>query len=809
MRTTDAQMETAERAVRTFNKMLPALEGFVEALTGRQMRVQLSSGGTRTDNRTIFVTPPYALGKEETHHRALCDLRDENGVPLCEACDNREKILSLVYHEISHVAFGTFAKLSSRVVNKLARMDTTHAQDISRKVGKHLDTTYNRDQPAQVAAILQEYMPLMANAYEDIRVDCRMREARPGTFYIQKVLRQRMFSEGAIDPATGERMFWKDKPLNSQAVIASVIAAEGDSLEGLFDPYIVEVYNTDEKLRAIVARAPHADTVEDSFVNAVEAMIRLQQYGFFDGTMYEEPEPEPAPEEEEESDDGEPGTGDGADDSSEPVRESEGGGEDSGADEPGADDAAEGGGDGSDAADSDGDEADSDAESGSSESSDSGDGGNPAGAEAGTDGAESDAAGTEGEGAEAEAGDAADSDGDGGAAGMADSSGAGESGEGESSGKGEGTATGNSDAAGDERDVPGADDEALGEVGEGTLDPTAGSDSLERPPADRFGDSDSAQEALEEFLGHDEDIAPLKGQRTDAPTRGEEQAIDDVVNTFEYFERPSRAVKGVKENKTPESFPANRGRDLSQHAPESILGPALLVLRRALEENKRSKMDRNRKSGRVNSRVLGRRAWNDDDRLFQRKSIPAKRDYAVLIGIDVSGSTQRQIGGGNTVCDLAVRAAYAQAELCSRLGIKFAVYAHSGSGGIMEIFEVKAFEEPWGPKQKDKMGRVRSRHQNLDGHTLEFYRKKIERIQTTDRVIMYYSDGAMPAENYDEELSILKREIKYCAKKDITLMAVGVLTDAPEDHGLDTARLDSMKDISKVVKHLGDRIMAT
>jgi len=126
----------------------------------------------------------------------------------------------------------------------------------------------------------------------------------------------------------------------------------------------------------------------------------------------------------------------------------------------------------------------------------------------------------------------------------------------------------------------------------------------------------------------------------------------------------------------------------------------------------------------------------------------------------------------------------------------------------MEIFEVKSFDEPWGPKQRDKMGRVRSRHQNLDGHTLEYYRKKIERIQTTDRVIMYYSDGAMPAENYAEELDILKREIKYCAKKDITLMAVGVLTDEPEKHGLDTARLDSMKDISRVVKHLGDRIMA-
>src|SRR4051812_38044285 len=97
---TDAQIETAERAVRMMDKMIPALEGYVEALTGKRMRVKLSGGGTRTDNTTIFVTPPYALGKEEVHDRRLCDLRDEHDVPMCEACDNREKILALVYHEI-------------------------------------------------------------------------------------------------------------------------------------------------------------------------------------------------------------------------------------------------------------------------------------------------------------------------------------------------------------------------------------------------------------------------------------------------------------------------------------------------------------------------------------------------------------------------------------------------------------------------------------------------------------------------------------------------------------------------------------
>jgi hypothetical protein len=806
-----AQIDVAERAVRTFNRMLPGLEGFAEALTGKQLRVQLSSGGTRTDGRTIFLTPPYALGADEVHERALCDIRDEQGVPLCKACDDREKLLALVYHEISHVAFGTFTKLSDRVVGKLARMDSTHAQDISRTVGMHLDRTVGRDQAAQVAVILQEFMPMMSNAFEDIRVDHRMRVARPGTYYIQKVLRYRMFREGSVNLTTGERKMWIDEPLNSQAVIACVVAAEGDELEGVFDPYVVEVFRTDTKLQEIIARAPHAEDVEDAFVNAVEAMIRLQQHGFFDGmNVYEEPEPEPEPtpepEPDEADDDSEEKDDDGDDGEGEGVREPEGGGEDRGADEPGDgssdEESAGDGGERSD--DSDGDSADGDEDSEGPEAggADGADDTGDPGADEGADGAgEQEDAGADDD--SASAGDGAEGDGEG--------AGAAQPG-------GDGSSTGDVSESGgvgdDEPGVPQPADGDLGEGGEGgKADPGAGTRPapVERPEAERFGDSDSAQEALEEFLGHDDDGQPTAEEETTS----QRELVESVVDTFEHFDSPSRYIGRVNEVRDPEGFPNARPMDLSPHAPQSILGPALLVLRKALEENKRAKMERNRRSGRVNARVLGRRAWNDDDRLFQRKSIPGKRDYAVLIGIDISGSTSRYASAGarrgasgsSTLCQLAVRAAYAQAELCHRLGIKFAVYAHTGSHSSLVIYEVKSFDEPWSTKQKEKMGRLGPRSANLDGHTLEYYRKRIEKVQTTDRIIMYYSDGAMPLENYDEELAILKREIKVCAKKDITLMAVGVRSDAPVQHGLDTARLDSMDDISKVVKHLGDRIM--
>ena len=79
-------------------------------------------------------------------------------------------------------------------------------------------------------------------------------------------------------------------------------------------------------------------------------------------------------------------------------------------------------------------------------------------------------------------------------------------------------------------------------------------------------------------------------------------------------------------------------------------------------------------------------------------------------------------------------------------------------------------------------------------------------MQSTDKILMYYTDGAMPASNYEEELKVIKSEIEYCKKNDITLMAVGMGVDSPKDHGFDTFRLDDEKGYRKVVEHLGKRL---
>jgi hypothetical protein len=69
-------------------------------------------------------------------------------------------------------------------------------------------------------------------------------------------------------------------------------------------------------------------------------------------------------------------------------------------------------------------------------------------------------------------------------------------------------------------------------------------------------------------------------------------------------------------------------------------------------------------------------------------------------------------------------------------------------------------------------------------------------------VILYYSDGKMPLENYYEELEILQREIATCKQRGITLLGVGIRTDSPQSHGLDTVEVNDSSDIGRVVNHL-------
>jgi hypothetical protein len=349
----------------------------------------------------------------------------------------------------------------------------------------------------------------------------------------------------------------------------------------------------------------------------------------------------------------------------------------------------------------------------------------------------------------------------------------------------------------------------------------------------RHGTADEADRALTEWLGHDEDHHP------EANTAEEDLAIDRAIIQGAYFETPSSTIYGVREHywnkpilwegkidmsvawsyKHIQNFRKKLGVRFTNKAlgiegnfdpDESLIGSALLHTRIAFAANKRGHYVRNLKSGKVNTRSLGKRAPVDDPRLFKKKVVPSKRSYFVILGVDISFS---QVGENIAMTKSAVMA---QAELLHRAGVPFAVYAHTGNfqnpndlreGMSLDIYHIKDAQEPWTEATRERLRKIAPASANLDGHTLEFYRKRLDEVLATDKIIMYYTDGKMPAENHDEELEILQREIRLCAVKKYTLMGVGIRTDSPVKHGLDTVQIDDVADTVKVVKHLEKRLL--
>ena len=263
----------------------------------------------------------------------------------------------------------------------------------------------------------------------------------------------------------------------------------------------------------------------------------------------------------------------------------------------------------------------------------------------------------------------------------------------------------------------------------------------------------------------------------------------------------------------------------------------------ALGHNRRSANSPNLLRGRLHGSKLAR-VPTGNRRAFRRIDKPRKRSYAVLIGVDLSGST-----GGGRERELR-RMAYAQASLLDSLGIRFAVVGHTGTRyrtnptagsrdcdfatarTVCEVREVygdgnvglathklaKNFAEPWNESAKLAMAAFRACSANLDGVTMQTYINMLCTQPATDRILLYYTDGQMPAEDHDNQLTILKRQLRraraMAKQPDRRLHVVGIALDCdtPKKYGLDTILVDSDKpdeSVRLVVEGLAERIART
>jgi Mg-chelatase subunit ChlD len=356
--------------------------------------------------------------------------------------------------------------------------------------------------------------------------------------------------------------------------------------------------------------------------------------------------------------------------------------------------------------------------------------------------------------------------------------------------------------------------------------PSVAADSQTEAPLGH-GDPSDIAEALKLILGHDfmdkmagGDISDITGSpegRELSPENADKlsMAIFQALS----FDSASRIIAGVELIKWPKNVYGHTWRRASEetvdrYMPEAgSMSRAMLIGRRAFEDNRKAKINQNKTSGRIKPGVLGRRAPIGDDRLFGSKEVPKKRSYKVIICVDCSGS----MGSGDRMRKIK-RIVFMQAELLHGLGIPFEIFGYSGgasttgqfkdgygsSQDVVYIHQVKEMGETWSNIPKSKLAGLEPVGANLDGHTMEYARKRLQRhmSNTTDPILVYFTDGDMPMENYSEERNILERETDMMRRMGITALGVGLHTSSPSKYGLETVQVDSDADIVKVVEQL-------
>jgi hypothetical protein len=275
-------MERAKRAVKRFRAMLPGLNGYVRAISGRKdLSIVLATGQPRTDGKRIFFEPPIELGDDLVHDRRLCDKRDpESYQQLCQSCAVRETLLIKIYHEIAHNLYGTFQmaasgmELKKKIYEEINKLEPKYCKQIQDK----LWNTSHYVSYQELAAKVNPFLPVLVNALEDLRVDESMFKARRGTRAMFYAMTREFFVNGVknLDGSVG---YWKDMPLNSQVLVGIFIVGTGYAYEGWFDPRVEKALG-DETIQKLAKDVDELESSLETFERAFPILQRLRELGF-------------------------------------------------------------------------------------------------------------------------------------------------------------------------------------------------------------------------------------------------------------------------------------------------------------------------------------------------------------------------------------------------------------------------------------------------------------------------------------------------------------------------------------------------
>jgi nitric oxide reductase NorD protein len=130
-----------------------------------------------------------------------------------------------------------------------------------------------------------------------------------------------------------------------------------------------------------------------------------------------------------------------------------------------------------------------------------------------------------------------------------------------------------------------------------------------------------------------------------------------------------------------------------------------------------------------------------DDRLYVMQR-PARRDFALLLLIDVSGSTEAWCGGAHRIIDLEKEALIVVSSALEALRVPFGIQAFSGYGpGDVRVRDVKTFGERFGPAPARRVAALEPDEYTRAGAALRHATATLMRHAAHRRILLLLSDG--------------------------------------------------------------------
>lgn len=811
--------ESARKALKRAQDLLHVWAPLVRAIARNQkLKVQLTGGAPCTDGETVFLRVPIELAFTD-HEKELCGKWDESTNQFfCPACRVEMDCDMALFHEVSHMLAGSFSHddPDAELIALLTEAWPTVGWDLrALSIGGYAKKSKANTLISRlVTEFPDQWGFFVFNVVEDVYVNDSIMTARKGLVTIFESFYETIMKEGILNKDGSRTVFSELHPFIQACSAWSLIASGQSSVTRYLDSDVVAAVKGSKVLMDLASDIATTHSIVERFKVAVRLLLELERIGF----IAREPAPEESPGEGEPDEDGDPSEGEG-----ESGESGDGDGEAEGDPdgEPREGDKPKGGVK-VDTDDTDGAPEDSDDDSDDEDDAEGG-----AGSESKND--EDDESDSEGSGSggtddESDESDESDEDSSDTSEGDEMSDGAdthGESSEVSEDGDSEsGDSDGDSDGTTSESEAAPSDGKSsLEESGGGEIDHDAESDEGDSEGVE-LPTIEEARAAFETLTGHegfgDSDDLEAALSDIEEPTTPEERKATELVESALSFDgvldnidnNLLRAiVDGEATTRYSGALIGSTGSTTAYELPTEVMAPAVQRMRLAFAANRKIGNVRGLTSGpKLDAKTLGYRIPTGDDRIFARREIPKKRNWTVLIGIDVSGSTA---SGG--ALETEKKVAIGIGDLLTQIGIPFSMYAHTGEGAAggkynLIICPIKTEHQLWKGDGRDRARRLKSGSANLDGHTMQAYRKLLERQKGKDKLLLYFTDGAMPCENGREEREVLEHECALLKRKGIYTVGVGIGCDDPRRYGLDTIEVNSTRDIPGLLAGIGQRL---